>query len=168
MPLSLTIGVIDAANCQAIAGIAVEVWHADPRGLYSDIVDAGTVGQMHERGILQTNLSGKVTFTTYYPGWYTGRAPHVHVKVRFGGIYNGVRYDASSSTVAHVGQIFFPAATNDIVRPNARYKDNKNTYVNNADDRVYAEQHGASSEAFITGDATAGFAATITLIVARP
>jgi hypothetical protein len=33
------------------------------------------------RGIQTTNSDGNVTFTTIYPGWYQGRATHIHVEV---------------------------------------------------------------------------------------
>ena len=33
------------------------------------------------RGIQTTNANGEVVFTTIYPGWYQGRATHIHVEV---------------------------------------------------------------------------------------
>jgi hypothetical protein len=37
------------------------------------------------RGILPVDSQGRVEFATIYPGWYTGRTPHIHVKVSLGG-----------------------------------------------------------------------------------
>ena len=37
------------------------------------------------RGVQTTNAAGEVTFTTVYPGWYQGRATHIHVEVSIGG-----------------------------------------------------------------------------------
>ena len=49
------------------------------------------------RGVQRTNAKGIATFRTIYPGWYPGRAVHIHVKVHVGG------------DVVHAGQLFFPA-----------------------------------------------------------
>ena len=50
------------------------------------------------RGIQRTDKNGLALFTTIYPGWYPGRAVHIHVKVHVGG------------NVVHTGQLFFPDA----------------------------------------------------------
>jgi protocatechuate 3,4-dioxygenase beta subunit len=34
------------------------------------------------RGLQRTDADGKATFTTIYPGWYSGRAVHIHFKIR--------------------------------------------------------------------------------------
>ncbi len=41
-----------------------------------------TAGKKFLRGYQVTDADGKVSFTTIYPGWYPGRAVHVHFKVR--------------------------------------------------------------------------------------
>jgi len=33
------------------------------------------------RGIVQTDEDGIAEFETIVPGWYSGRAPHIHIKV---------------------------------------------------------------------------------------
>ena len=38
-------------------------------------------------GMQLTNASGVATFDTIYPGWYTGRATHIHVRVHLNGVY---------------------------------------------------------------------------------
>jgi protocatechuate 3,4-dioxygenase beta subunit len=42
----------------------------------------GFVGQTFMRGIQSTNSAGQAVFDTVYPGWYPGRATHIHFKVR--------------------------------------------------------------------------------------
>ncbi|SHM53782.1 hypothetical protein [Cryptosporangium aurantiacum] len=37
------------------------------------------------RGYQVTDASGKVTFTTIVPGWYSPRVAHIHLKVHQGG-----------------------------------------------------------------------------------
>ena len=55
------------------------------------------------RGIQKTDANGIATFQTVYPGWYQGRAVHIHVKVHLGG------------NVVHTGQLFFNDAVTDTV-----------------------------------------------------
>jgi protocatechuate 3,4-dioxygenase beta subunit len=55
------------------------------------------------RGIRMTDAEGVAEFRTIYPGWYTGRAVHIHVKVSLG----------RSGTFT--GQLFFDDAISDQV-----------------------------------------------------
>jgi protocatechuate 3,4-dioxygenase beta subunit len=81
--LTLTMYVFDADNdCTPVEGAQVDIWHCNASGLYSDESANGTAGQTWLRGYQTTDAGGKVTFTTIYPGWYSGRAVHIHFKVR--------------------------------------------------------------------------------------
>jgi protocatechuate 3,4-dioxygenase beta subunit len=84
VPLSLTLAVydVDDRNCTPIKGAQVDVWHANSQGVYSVIQQQGTSGSNFLRGYQITNDNGTVHFTTVYPGWYEGRAIHIHLKVR--------------------------------------------------------------------------------------
>jgi len=84
-PLRLGLRVVDAA-CAPVAGAAVEVWHADVTGDYSAFTDNGggkdeAEGTTFLRGTQTTGDDGIVEFATIYPGWYPGRAVHIHVRV---------------------------------------------------------------------------------------
>ena len=106
-PLRLSLTVVSASSCKPIAGAAVDIWHADAGGVYSGV--AGNTGTFL-RGIQKSDRSGLAVFDTIYPGWYQGRAVHVHVKVHLGG------------NVVHTGQLFFPDALSDRVYRAAPYK----------------------------------------------
>jgi protocatechuate 3,4-dioxygenase beta subunit len=84
-PLTLTFRVseITSAGCTPLAGAKVEIWHCDAAGVYSDVNDpsGSTRGQQFLRGYQLTDANGQATFTTIYPGWYRGRAVHIHFKV---------------------------------------------------------------------------------------
>jgi protocatechuate 3,4-dioxygenase beta subunit len=84
-PLVLTFNVSQVSNnaCTPLQGATVEIWHCDAAGQYSDVSDRSfnTVGQKWLRGAQVTDANGKATFTTIYPGWYPGRAVHIHFKV---------------------------------------------------------------------------------------
>lgn len=84
--LALTFNVSRIASnaCAPLAGAVVDVWHCNALGVYSGVQDPGfdTLGQDWLRGNLFTDASGMATFTTIFPGWYQGRATHIHFKVR--------------------------------------------------------------------------------------
>ena len=104
VPVELRLGVVDIAGCRPIVNARVDVWHADGLGIYSGYAGQGedrsisTEGQSFLRGTQMTDAGGGVVFRTIFPGWYPGRAPHMHVKVLL---------DATSLVT---GQIYFPDA----------------------------------------------------------
>jgi protocatechuate 3,4-dioxygenase beta subunit len=79
MAFHMEITVIDF-QCNPIPNVLVDVWHCDKDGNYSGY--NAFVGQTFMRGIQLTNSSGVAVFDTVYPGWYPGRATHIHFKVR--------------------------------------------------------------------------------------
>jgi protocatechuate 3,4-dioxygenase beta subunit len=64
------------AACTPLGGAQVDVWHCDALGAYSD------TPQKFLRGYQVTDPAGLARFTTIYPGWYPGRAVHIHFKIR--------------------------------------------------------------------------------------
>lgn len=86
IPLRLTYNVSDVTNsmCVALAGAQVDIWHCDADGVYSGVQDAGfnTSGQKWLRGYQITDEDGVAEFLTIVPGWYSGRAVHIHFKIR--------------------------------------------------------------------------------------
>lgn len=102
VPLLLALTVVDASTCRTIRNATVDIWHCDALGVYSADV-AGNPGTNFLRGVQRTNAKGVATFQTIYPGWYPGRAVHIHVKVHVRG------------NVVHTGQFFFPAAVSNAV-----------------------------------------------------
>jgi protocatechuate 3,4-dioxygenase beta subunit len=83
VPLTLKLIVLDQdGGCAPVAGAQVDIWHANHSGQYSDEAANGTSGQTYLRGYQITDDQGAVTFTTIYPGWYRGRAVHIHSSSR--------------------------------------------------------------------------------------
>lgn len=87
--LDITVNVSQVGGdgaCTPLANAQVDVWHCDALGVYSDVTDNAegfdTVGQKFLRGFQNTDSSGVALFTTIYPGWYQGRATHIHFKIR--------------------------------------------------------------------------------------
>jgi hypothetical protein len=108
-------------------------------------------------------IAAGVDFKTIYPGWYSGRACHIHLKVRTGGQAAGNSYATSGSAILHTGQIFFPVDPNESLR--SMYTGDFNEFINNANDRVYTSQKGARSLLALTGSLQAGFAGAISVDV---
>jgi protocatechuate 3,4-dioxygenase beta subunit len=75
VPLTLALRVRAAPRCEPIKDAVVDIWHCDATGSYSER------GETYLRGLQITDSDGHVEFTTIYPGWYPGRAVHVHAKV---------------------------------------------------------------------------------------
>jgi protocatechuate 3,4-dioxygenase beta subunit len=109
LPLALRFAVssFGATTCAPLAGAQVDIWHCDAAGIYSD-VQGTTPGLNFLRGYQTTDASGVASFTTIYPGWYTGRAVHIHVKVRLFDSAHNVTTEATT-------QIFFDDAVSDTV-----------------------------------------------------
>jgi protocatechuate 3,4-dioxygenase beta subunit len=69
----------DGSACMPMEGVIVDVWHCDALGVYSGV--QGNSGNFL-RGFQRTDAQGRAAFTTIYPGWYQGRAVHIHFKIR--------------------------------------------------------------------------------------
>ena len=123
-PLTLRTTVLNASTCKPIRNAAVDIWHSDALGVYSGF-GAGASSHTFLRGIQKTNAAGLATFQTIYPGWYPGRAVHIHVKVHVGG------------NVVHTGQFFFPDATTDQAYKQAPYNTRGPRDQRNPDDSIF-------------------------------
>jgi protocatechuate 3,4-dioxygenase beta subunit len=143
VPLRVDLRVIDGATCKPSEHARVDIWHADARGVYSgyegqgDKQDLSTVGQKFLRGTQFTDGRGAVRFATIYPGWYEGRATHIHFKVLLD--------DRNVLT----GQMYFPDALNEFIYANVpAYADRlKPRAVVNANDQ-FANFHDPSRLSF--------------------
>ena len=145
-PVALTIAVVNVNNgCSPVANANVEIWQCDAAGNYSEY---GTQrAETYLRGIQTTNGNGEVTFTTIYPGWYQGRATHIHVEV----VLNGAS--------VKVTQIAFPESVSAAVYGVGVYASRGANPTSNASDNVFSD--GVASElAVVTGDPANGYTAT--------
>ena len=132
IPFDLTFNItkLDNNACVPLAGVQVDIWHCDANGVYSDTDQLGfqTVGQKFLRGYQVTDDSGVVKFTTIYPGWYEGRAVHVHFKIR-----TGEGYDFTS-------QLFFDDTLTDEVFGAAPYNSRGERSLRNDDDGIFGQR----------------------------
>lgn len=82
--MSISVSTLDTTTgvTKPLPGAYVDLWHCNAEGLYSDVSANNTVGKKFLRGYQVSNRQGKVQFRSIYPGWYSGRTPHIHCKVR--------------------------------------------------------------------------------------
>jgi protocatechuate 3,4-dioxygenase beta subunit len=144
--LTLTIRVVNAANgCAPVSNANVEIWHVDAAGDYSQY--GSQAAQTFLRGIQTSNVNGEVTFTTIYPGWYQGRATHIHVEVTMGG------------RSVKATQIAFPESINNSVHTTGVYASRGVNPMSNLSDGIFSDS--LSSEIVTpTGSSGAGYSAT--------
>ena len=112
-PLRLGMRVVDA-HCDPVPNAAVEIWQTDATGDYSAFRDNGggkdaATGTTFLRGTQAATDDGIVEFATLYPGWYRGRAVHIHLRVHRDG------------TTVLTSQLFFPDDYTDTVYAAAPY-----------------------------------------------
>jgi protocatechuate 3,4-dioxygenase beta subunit len=159
--LGVTITIKNAnAGCAALAGALVDVWHCDKDGYYSEYGGSGmqsvnltTVDFL--RGRQTTDATGLVGFTSVFPGWYSGRAPHIHVHI----------YNAAGKSLL-VTQIAFPYDVTNTVYTTAQAKG----YTKGPQDTIN-ERDGVFSDGFtmelgtLSGSVATGYTLTHTIVV---
>jgi protocatechuate 3,4-dioxygenase beta subunit len=131
--LMLTVLAVRGSACEPLAGAQVDLWQADASGLYSDEAALHTRGEHFLRGYQMTDAGGTVAFTTIFPGWYPGRAPHVHVKVRARSADGGV-------TQAFTSQLYFAPAISNAVFAQGVYAARGSIDTTNARDQLFDQR----------------------------
>lgn len=151
-PLELTFLVSQInGNCAPLAGALVDIWHCDALGIYSDVSDPSfnTQGKKFLRGSQTTDANGIAKFITIYPGWYQGRAVHIHFKIRTG---TGKAYEFTS-------QLFFDDTLSDqVYAAHAAYASKGPHTLLNAQDNIY--RNGGSQLLLNLTPITNGYAST--------
>ncbi|SFQ10274.1 dioxygenase family protein [Parafilimonas terrae] len=161
VPLSINITVNNSnASCAALANAIVDIWHCDADGNYSEYgstqMQSSDYTSVHFlRGRQTTNTSGLVTFTSIFPGWYQGRATHIHVHI----------YSADGTSLL-VTQIAFPADVCNTVYTTATTYYTKGTQdTSNAEDDIFRDSL-AYELATVEGNITNGYTLTHLITVA--
>ncbi len=154
--LDIEITVLNKSEgCLPLEGANVDIWHCDKDGNYSEYGGYTTVSFL--RGRQLTDPNGKVAFTSIFPGWYNGRATHIHVHI----------FDSSGKSLL-VTQIAFPeggTSAKVLVNTTASgYTKGMGGYTYNAQDGIFRD--GFSNElANISGSVSAGYALTHSIVV---
>ena len=160
VPTTLTLTLVNANDsCADLSGYAVYVWHCSREGLYSLY---GATDQNWLRGVQATDASGVATFTTIFPGCYSGRMPHIHIEV-----YRSTTTATSYTNKLKTTQLAFPTDVCTTVYTTASgYSASVTNFaqISFATDNVFSD--GTSTEmATVTGDVTDGYAVSLQVAI---
>ena len=135
VPLQLTLHIhqISGNACTSLAGAMVDIWHCDALGVYSDVRDRSfdTRGKKFLRGYQVTDTNGAAKFLTIYPGWYPGRAVHIHFKIRTN--------PESRRGYEFTSQLYFDEALTDQIYAQAPYAANGHRTSRNKQDGIFRD-----------------------------
>lgn len=148
VPLMMTFTIQNTnANCSPLEGVLVDVWHCDAKGNYSEYagqIEGDFTSQHFLRGRQTTDANGNASFISIYPGWYPGRAPHIHIEVL-----------SSNGTSLLVSQVAFPEATSNTVYATQEYNGNFDTP--NSSDGEFSNSLARNIADSVTGNNTDGY-----------
>lgn len=155
LPLLIKIKVVERNSCTPLHNVFVDIWHCNARGSYSgwshinpDLeAEPDNVGKISRtddktflRGSQQSDSQGILRFTSVYPGFYAGRATHIHLAIR-----KPSKNQNDTSHFAYVGQLYFPEEYNRNVYQLDSYTHRKIKPLSAADDEIYKKYHGERS-----------------------
>jgi len=152
IPLSLNFNVSRVAGsaCTPLTGAYLDVWHCDGAGVYSDVSGSS---RKFLRGYQITDGNGVAAFTTIYPGWYSGRAVHIHFKLWL--------FAGSTKTYEFTSQFFFDDTLTDSVYTQSPYNTRGSRNTRNSNDGIYnslstTDKVALTLQTSKTGDGYAG------------
>ena len=134
LPVRLALKVVDE-SCNPLVGATIKIWHTNIEGSYSGptpnngicLKDQAYASANFFRGVQTTAADGTVFFDTCFPGWYRGRAIHIHFQVK------------DASRTYRVSQLFFPEdVTEDIFANHPEYSPYGQPDTTFADDGIVA------------------------------
>jgi len=145
-------------NCKPLTGAHVDIWHCDKDGNYSEYgnhpMQRTDLTSAHFlRGRQITDANGNVSFLSVYPGWYHGRAPHIHIEV----------FDKSGASLL-VTQVAFPETVSNKVYSSPLYASRGEADTPNNRDNVFSDSL-LEQMATVTGNVKDGFTLSSTIVV---
>lgn len=162
IPLTVRFQILDRANGGVpFAGVAVYAWHCTAQGEYS-MYSSGLEDVDYLRGVQVADADGWVSFSSIFPGCYSGRWPHIHFEV-----YPDVDSITDSANAIATSQMALPEETCSTVYADARYDGSAQNLAQTslASDNVFGDDSAALQLATITGDVDAGYTAALVVSV---
>ncbi|RPB08731.1 aromatic compound dioxygenase [Morchella conica CCBAS932] len=165
--LLLDVQFVDVNTCEVLTDAYVDFWHCNTTGTYSGVSADNTLGLTFLRGIQPTDEDGITQIITNFPGWYSGRAVHIHVAAHINGTAEANSTYTGGST-SHIGQIFFPEEILEVMDTQDVYNTNSVVRLTNAEDTWFPEgnttEYNAVAAVEYLGDVvTDGLLAYITI-----
>ncbi|NDZ14639.1 intradiol ring-cleavage dioxygenase [Variovorax sp. WS11] len=163
---TLTLTLVNTnSSCAPLSGYAIYLWHCDRDGNYSLYTAAA---ESYLRGVQVTDANGQVTFTTIFPGCYSGRWPHIHFEV-----FASQAAATTGRNAVLTSQLALPSAACSAVYPYATgYTSSVNNFANVSltTDNVFSDNTAAQLAAMtpaMSGSVSAGYTGTATIGIAR-
>jgi len=156
--LLINLTILDKSNgCLPLSNVLVDVWHCDKDGNYSQyggtsMQTTNYTSETFLRGRQTTDRNGNISFISIFPGWYPGRAPHIHLQVL-----------TSSGTSLLISQIAFPKNICDTVYATSGYKGTANQL--NETDNVFSNSLGLNMADSLTGNVKDGYTLLKTITI---
>ena len=161
VPTTIELTLVDADGGAPLAGAAVYLWHCDATGLYS-LYSQGATAENYLRGVQEADGNGVVTFTSIFPGCYSGRWPHIHYEV-----YPTLADATAASSLLTTSQLALTEAASAEVYAGSGYPQSTQNLasVSLATDNVFGD--GAELETpTISGSVTDGYTIAMTAAIA--
>jgi protocatechuate 3,4-dioxygenase beta subunit len=159
IPLTIKLQMVNVgASCATIPGSALYLWHCDRDGNYS-MYASGLTSENYLRGVQEADASGVVTFTTIFPGCYSGRMPHVHFEV-----YRSLAAAGSAANKIKTSQFTFPMDVLNTVYATSAYASSARNLssISYSTDNVFND--GVTLQmGTVTGNIVDGYTVTLTV-----
>lgn len=163
VPLTIRLTLTDAA-CSPLSGYAVYLWHCTRDGNYS-LYSSGITGENYLRGVQVSDASGLVSFTSIFPGCYSGRWPHIHFE-----IYPSLSVATSGNYDVKTSQLALPAdACSTVYNSVSGYSASIANFkaITLASDNVFGNDSAVLQLASVSGSVSAGYIASLQVSIAR-
>jgi protocatechuate 3,4-dioxygenase beta subunit len=160
VPLTVTLTVVDVSSDDAqgapVPGAAIYAWHCDRDGNYS-LYSSGFEDENWLRGVQKTDAKGQATFTTIFPGCYSGRWPHIHFEV-----YPSLADATEAQNRQRTSQLAFPEDVCNDVYATSEYASSAGNFEGMSldTDNVFSDGHSLQL-AKVTGSVGKGYRATL-------
>lgn len=145
-------------DCKPLPGAIVDIWHCDKDGYYSEYGNhpmqrKDLTAEHFLRGRQIADEKGRVSFLSIYPGWYGGRAPHIHLE-----LFN------SKEKSLLVTQLAFPENISKTVYSSPLYINRGDADTSNTGDGIFRDSI-SDQLAAVTGNLKDGFTLMKTIVV---
>lgn len=158
IPLTFEFQVLDMANGGIpFAGVAVYAWHCTAQGEYS-MYSSGLEDVTYLRGVQVADADGRVSFSSVFPGCYSGRWPHIHFEV-----YPDADSITDSANAIATSQMALPEDACSAVYADSRYDGSARNLAQTSlsSDNVFSDDAAALQLPTISGDVNAGYATSL-------
>ncbi|MBD0293132.1 MAG: hypothetical protein ICV70_06115 [Jiangellaceae bacterium] len=162
VPVTVDLTVLDVSGGTGspLGGAAVYLWHCTRDGEYS-LYSSNIADENYLRGVQATDAAGRLTFSTIFPGAYSGRWPHMHFEV-----YPSLSAATTASSKLRTSQLALPEDACRLVYATEGYERSlRNLEQTSLDsDNVFSDGYSLQL-ASVSGSVDGGMTATLTVPV---